>query len=238
MPRLIAAWLAISLGCGTADAGYLVSGVPYSFQDISGTGTSTLAFTDDSTASVNPATPFTFYGTSYSTIFYSTNGLISFGSPNSSFSNTDLSSSGSTSGLPTIAAFWDDLETFSSGGGSVFFQAFADRTVLQWNNVHHYYSSSGLATFEAVLYANGNIQMNYQSLAFFDGNDNGASATIGVRNSDGQYTEWSYNTASVSAGTSLLFTNGPVATPAPPTLVLALAALPALGLLRPRRRAA
>ena len=93
--------------------------VPFSWVDISGTGTSQSPTDgcDDCTNSAAIGFSFSFYGSSFTTLTYSSNGLITFGSPNASFSNVDLSTS-SVGGGPTIAAFWDDLWTISPAGRS------------------------------------------------------------------------------------------------------------------------
>src|SRR5262249_38209822 len=69
---------------GTADGGggYTAAAVPFSFTDISGTGTPTLEGTDDSVDFLDlsgAGFAFPFYGQTYSSVFFGTNGIISFG---------------------------------------------------------------------------------------------------------------------------------------------------------------
>src|SRR5206468_5701824 len=72
------------------------------------TGVTTIRSTgDNNTNTITLATgnTFNFYGTSYTSLIVSTNGLITFGSANTSAANTDLTSA------PTqraIAPLWDD----------------------------------------------------------------------------------------------------------------------------------
>jgi hypothetical protein len=173
---------------GTTDnSNYSASAVTPTFEDIHLTGTGTLFNTDDSTNSVTIPFGFTFYGNTYTTVFYSTNALITFGSANSEFTNQNLTNDPTQA---AIAPYWDDLECFSSGGGAVYYQVIGSganqHLTLEWYNMHHFFGSPGLITFEAQLYADGRIQFNYQSLATLDGNDNGASATVGVKDAGSQ----------------------------------------------------
>ena len=62
----------------------------FAFEEISGTGTRVLPNTDDGFVSVPIGFTFNFYGTGYSSLFASSNGLITFGSGNISFANDNL----------------------------------------------------------------------------------------------------------------------------------------------------
>jgi len=123
--------------------------------------------------------PFTFnvYGNSYTGIYVSSNGFISFEAGSSAFSNSCIPS-GST---PNNAAyvFWDDLVPTGGANGNVYVKQIDPSTVVvEWYQV----KKSGVTqyeTFEAVLRSNHSITYQYQSLG-----DVG-SATIGVENSTG-----------------------------------------------------
>ena len=210
-------------GPAAARAGYIAGPAAYQFEDITGTGTRTLVGFDDVNTPFELANPFNFYGTSYSTLYLSTNGLISFGGGNSGFVNTDLSASGNTAGRPTIAAFWDDLVTFGNNATSygVYAQSFADRTIVQWE-VDGYFSSPSSASFQAVLYDTGDVRFNYRDVTFGDSRDRGAGATVGVRDSDGQFTQLLHDQPLLADNTSYLFSAAVMPTPAPSTAALVL----------------
>src|SRR5205085_511030 len=58
--------------------------------------------------------------------------------------------------------------------------------LVEWNQVQHYSGTGTGETFEAILQldtgaTNGDIILNYGNLASGDGNQNGASATVGVK---------------------------------------------------------
>lgn len=93
-----------------------------------------------------------------------------------------------------IACYWDDLEAVE-GTGNVYFQTFgtapARYTIIQWNNLNFVAGTGGSPTlcFQVILYENGEIVMQYKSVA--NGQTGGAnphdfaqSATIGIQNDD------------------------------------------------------
>ncbi len=165
----------------TLSIGYapLVSVTP--FLDISGSGTLVpgIQGLDDSNASIPIGFAFPFFGTDYSSIFVGTNGILSFNTGISTFTNAALST------LPTrsiIAPFWDDLN-MAAGGGNVYFEvinpgAANQALVVQWNAINYFSAASGVgpATFEAILSANGSIEFRYADL----GTTPGVSATVGI----------------------------------------------------------
>lgn len=174
---------------GTTDfAGYSASAVTFGFENISGTGTVITGLTgvDDASVSIPIGFSFPFYGTNNTSVFVGSNGSLVFGSANTSFSNTDLTT------LPTQAAimpFWDDLHTAGGVAGSnVFFQVTGvgndQHLTVQWNNIRFF--SGGTAgdtlTFQAQLYVDGRIRFNYLDLTSGSaGGNNGASATVGIK---------------------------------------------------------
>jgi hypothetical protein len=129
-----------------------------------------------------------------------------------------------------IASFWDDIDDES---GDVYTDIFGTapnrRFVVEWHNRPHY-NNIGNATFETIFdEATGDIWFIYQDVNFGDAlYDYGGSATVGVRSTtaDGDYTQYSYNTASLqdgmaihlvptSATTYTIASAGPMCPPAP-----------------------
>ena len=80
-----------------------------------------------------------------------------------------------------IAAFWDDLKT---NGKTIYYYMTNSYITVQWTNIEFYGTTLPLGTFQAVLHSNGNIDLNYISLAGSD-RSLGSSATVGIENSDG-----------------------------------------------------
>ena len=177
-----------ALGSLIKGGAYQAAAVSANFEDISETGTVIAGLTnvDDASVSIPIGFTFPFYGVANTTVFVSSNGLLTFGTGNTAFTNADLTT---TPAQASIAAFWDDLHT---GGGqpasNVFFQVSGEGSdqhlTIQWNQIRFF--TGGVAgdtiTYQAQLFADGRIQINYQDLASgaAAGND-GASATVGIK---------------------------------------------------------
>lgn len=174
-----------------------------------------LASVDDNAQVINlGSNSFNFYGVSYSQLYVSSNGLVTFGSANGAYSNGDLAS-GSIS-QAAISVLWDDLYTGVNGSPDdlVLYQlqdlnndGTPDQLVIEWNEIHHLGSqgTSG-ATFQVVLQLNtgaatGNILLNYPDLDFGNPSyNNGASATVGIKNTG--TSGFSYLPISLNTGSS------------------------------------
>ncbi len=120
-------------------------------------GESSGDYVDDSYFTYNLPFAFTFYGVSYSQAYISSNGLITFGSGTSSYSD-------SVSGLGSyrvITPAWNDWELHVGSGKDIFVtQPTATSLAVQWN-VDEYYNTGRNAKFEAVLSNTGTIRFNY-----------------------------------------------------------------------------
>jgi len=137
---------------------YLAS--PQSYQAIDlqagATGVTTLLTSSSAptTAAVNLGTnSFRFYGANYTgatSLYVSKNGLITFGSANTSATNTNLLSAPSQ---PAIAPFWDDLKMTAGNSGAVLSKledtngdSTPDRLIIEWSNVETTTGSTSPAT--------------------------------------------------------------------------------------------
>jgi len=114
---------------------------------------------------------FPFYGVKYRTIYISSNGLITFTSPDASYSN----SISELANKLAIAPAWDDWVTDEPY--DIYIRQNSTCVVIRW--YVRGYGSSYIANFEAILYVNGVIQLNYAY------NDGPVSATIGISNGAG-----------------------------------------------------
>jgi len=119
---------------------------------------------------------FPFYGTNYTTIYISSNGLITFTSPDSSPGN----SMSDLAGRLAIASAWDDWRTDQRPGDDIYIQQpDSDHVIIRWQVVA-FYNTSLFANFEAILGSDGVIEFNY-------GQNNGlVSATVGISNGAGE----------------------------------------------------
>lgn len=173
--------------------GYTAVSHPY--QPITLTGATGISYTntDDESKAMNIGTDtFNFYGKTYtgSTIYVSTNTLITFGAGSTSYdNNAGLASLTS----PTIAALWDDW-IIGSGNPQVQYlrrdtngDSINDQLVVEWNKIRHYGTTSGDITVQAILELNtgnrpGKIIINYPDLDQGSSTyNNGAAASVGLR---------------------------------------------------------
>jgi hypothetical protein len=149
---------------------------PFVWEDISTTGTelTTITKADDKFEYAAFGSGFTFplYGTTYSGVYVSTNGLLTFGAGSTAYNNKPLPH---VEGPPNlIAAFWDDLSTTTTG--DIYYKQETDRFIVQFQSLQRA-SSSGSLTFQAVLYQDGRIQLRYHTLNGFKN-----LCSVGVQN--------------------------------------------------------
>lgn len=219
--------------CSAADAaGYVacedgdVGGPTYTWVEISpgagGPGTLTGITGDDQYLSI--ALPFTFrhYGVNYTSVFVSSNGLLTFNSGNSSWTETTLASLGQ----PGIAPFWDDL--YLPGGGDLskyrYQQGNVDAYIFEWRSVPHY-GGGGPYTFQVWLYnvatnpqPNGNsaIRIQYENM---NGVTSSAVGTTGgtAANTNQYVYDNSYDPNAQGLANSRSITYGTATAPPAPT---------------------
>ena len=240
----LAAAVAFALAASPAFATSIVTAqytaddsVAYAFTDISSTGTKVLSNTDDTSSTRNIGFTFRFYGTNYTSVSVSSNGILTFnGVTNNQFLNPNFTTTATSGNGPTIAAFYDDLDFRTSNDASadgVYVQTIGttvgSRTfIVQWNKAAHYpvtgVTFSGEITYEVVLYeATNDFLFSYQDATWSgaSGYDYGASATVGIRDTTGQTNgrrlQWSYNSGVLANSYAILFTT---TTPEPGTFAL------------------
>jgi len=156
-------------------------GPAFDWVDITGVGTqiTTLNMDDGFVTGIPIGFNFPFYGNPFSTLTVGSNGWLSFSStPTSSYlTNYALPSTSGPENM--IAGFWDDL-SFSSthGSGTAYYYNDGTRFILSFINVPHYSSAStGLYTFQWILYPNGRIVTQYLTATGLLN-----STTIGIQN--------------------------------------------------------
>ncbi len=132
----------------------------FAWVDITADGTA-LSLRDDSVSDPIPLPfPFPFYDRRYTQIWISSNGWLSFRAPSSSRpSNSGLPSANAPEAM--IAPFWDDLNP--SSGGQILYRAEPDRFILSFIEVPRF-STGGPYTFQTILYPDGTILVQYQSM--------------------------------------------------------------------------
>jgi len=188
--------------------------VPFAFEDIASTGTLTLAGTDDGVFTAPLGFTFSFYGTSWTSVSWSTNGLISFGGTNSQFSNGNLAVTRVIGDRPSIAVLWDDWQFLAGVSQGCYYETRgapgSRRFILQWTGALGFEPTSQTVTYQAILFEGSNaIVMQYLDVDSGDLGSFGALATVGIRDTNGQVTGrnlvWSFNSAALSNGMALRF---------------------------------
>jgi hypothetical protein len=137
-----------------------------SYSWISASTNSGLTGDDEFAGPINIGFNFPFYGMPQTQLYFSTNGLITFGAGNWDWSGSDIPNDMNPNNL--IAPFWDDLRVgnpyntgaiYYSQGGNAPNRYF----VVEWRNVEYWDNTENIS-FEAILHENGDIVFQYQSL--------------------------------------------------------------------------
>ncbi|MGP1678948.1 MAG: beta strand repeat-containing protein, partial [Burkholderiales bacterium] len=143
---------------------------------------------DDSSFAYTLPFGFTYYGVPYTTMYVSSNGVITFGGGAGQYTyGTDQSIWNAAliagvNGRPTITPAWSDWVTYSSLGKDIYIhQPSAGALAVRWD-VANYGDRSYTANFETVLSQSGNIAFNYGAATAMNPD---YTATIGVSSGDG-----------------------------------------------------
>ena len=190
------------------------AGPIFQFQDI-GNGIDIGQSCDDCVVPLGIGFPFTFYGSSYTSMNVSSNGNIQFDTSSTSFSNASLPVSGLGR---TIAAFWDDLQTNCTSVDAIYTimigQAPNRIRVVQWRLTPHFScptNQGDVITFQALLFEGSNdILFVYPDTIFAtsggpSANNSGASATVGVQRDSAVGLQYSFNSAVVTNGLAICY---------------------------------
>jgi hypothetical protein len=155
-------------------------GPSFEWNDILSVGTQLTGWSpssDDGNVNVTLPWAFSFYGTSYTSMTVCTNGWISFVSTTTEYSNSAIPTTTTPNGA--IYGLWDDLNLSTSGTVHYYNDIANQRFVVQYTNVP-FYSGTGTATFQIILYRDGSIRTLYRSVV-----GQLTSCTIGVENQAG-----------------------------------------------------
>lgn len=143
--------------------------------------------------------PFTFsaYGANYHEVSICTNGFLLLG-PNQATDFTNLSlESAMAAASPNmrtntlLTPYWDDLFFFASPNTGALLTLTRtsnghQQFVVQWDQVGYFNGTTAqTATFQAILQDDGTIYYVYNDVNGPDGQSNGGSSTIGIRDANG-----------------------------------------------------
>ena len=148
-------------------------GPAFAWEDITATGTLLALTGDDATSAAMPiGFDFPFYGGTFGNLRVCTNGWLSFTSSSTAFDNQPLPNAGAPENL--LAPLWDDMDFGTTP--RVYTYGDASHFVVSWVGVPHF-ELGGPYTFQAILYATGEIRYQYLSVASPTN-----EATVGLQN--------------------------------------------------------
>jgi subtilisin family serine protease len=159
--------------------------IDFEWEDISEIGTLySFPQNDESGEVIDIGFNFPFYGETYSQFSVNANGWMGFGDDNIEWDNSTIPST--TAPRPAIFGFWDDLNPVNDNcnqycAGEVFYHSNNERLVVWFNEVAHWWTNNenSFYDFQMVLYPNGEVQLNYNSLT------GEFTPTIGMQNAVG-----------------------------------------------------
>ncbi len=149
--------------------------VTYDWTDISATGTALPLVDYDYEVVALPWT-FPFYYNPYTEVTVTSEGYLAFGSTYVTSYNDPIPDSYSPNNY--VAGFWDDFDL--DIGGTVYYEEDApnSRMIFQYDTVE-LYSGAGPFTFQVILYQDGNMLIQYNTVSDV------TLGTVGIENADG-----------------------------------------------------
>lgn len=125
---------------------------------------------DDNTRQVALGFEFEYWGQTFTDVWVSSNGFVSFQSGNHLCCNGQPIDQAQRN---TIYAYWSDIISFT---GNPYYRVSDGSALFGWYNVQEY-GTNNSNTFEIALFDNGNIQLNYGALSASGGHDFAAGIT-------------------------------------------------------------
>ncbi len=157
----------------------------FSFTDIQGVGTG-LSMGDETVQEVSLPFTFKYYGSSYNTVYISSNGWMSLIQPSGAhYTNDQIPNANDPHGV--IAPLWDDYDPSVAGNVYYYNDTLHHQFIIEWAGVPRYDNNNEILTFEVILRdpayyptltGDGEIIFVYQRL------DNTTSATAGIESTD------------------------------------------------------
>ncbi len=154
---------------------YEANGPVYNWIDISGSGSIIDAYFHSNTGPYELGFDFSYYGNTFDSIRVCSTGWLSFTSDSNAFNNQGLPHSSEPNNM--LAVFWDDLNL--DNGGAIYYQALADKFIVQFEDVRHFLGSHIHETFQVILYSDGSIVYQYKTVTEGDG------CSVGIENATG-----------------------------------------------------
>jgi len=160
-------------------------GPVYSWIDISSTGTEVVLTDTDNDGPFNIGFAFPWYDNEYTELYIGSNGIITFGSGSSATTNLNIPNTNAPNDM--VAMWWDDLDP--SDGGNIYYyhDVATGRFIVSFVDIpnYQYPSGTGSLNFQAILYPNGKVTVQYGTMDPGSDATGLNSATIGIENAAG-----------------------------------------------------
>ncbi len=160
-------------------------GPTFSWVDISAVGTEVTLGDDGFVGPYAIGFDFPYYGTAYNQLYIGSNGLLTFGAGSASRINVAIPDTGAPNNF--IAMWWDDLDPGEGGHIYYYYDAANDRFIVTFDAIQNYITGGGTGslTFQAILYTDGRVVLQYASMNPGADIDGLQGATIGIENASG-----------------------------------------------------
>ncbi|MEZ5359359.1 MAG: C25 family cysteine peptidase [Candidatus Zixiibacteriota bacterium] len=163
------------------------AGPTFEWIDISTIGTDVVSSMSDDNAvgPISMGMSFPFYDSTYNQLYIGSNGVLGFGIGATSRTNQNLPNASTPNNL--IAMWWDDLDPPENGHVYYYNDVANNRFIVSYEDVRYYTSPDGAGslTFQAILYANGQVVLQYGTMDAGTHDEGHLSSTIGLENVNG-----------------------------------------------------
>ncbi|HMV69746.1 MAG TPA: hypothetical protein PKA64_23085 [Myxococcota bacterium] len=185
----------IALALPLSEEAWTVESIPWDGVDLSTVGTPLSVVGDDDVETITLPFSFPYFDGSYDEVTVGYNGGLAFERRSIPFANGDLAL-GFGVDMPDISCWWDDL--YPASAILWWYDAAHDRVIISWDDIASFNYQSGTISFQAMLYANGDVECHDEDVVFGDATiDQAASATIGLIDQTGDYSD-AYDVVQVS----------------------------------------
>jgi len=160
-------------------------GPAFAWVDISATGTVVDLGDDNYSSAIDIGFAFPWYENEYTQLYISSNGIITFGSGNSSRYNSFFPDTAAPNNM--ISMWWDDLDPEEYGNVYYYHDVSTGRFIVSFDGVpnYQYPDGTGSLNFQAILYPNGKVTLQYGTMDPGSDAEGLTSSSIGIENAAG-----------------------------------------------------
>jgi len=160
-------------------------GPAFSWIDITATGTPVTLGDDASAGPIDLGFTFPYYDQQYTQVYIGSNGFLTFTAGSGAHTNLAMPNTAVPNAL--LALWWDDLNPSGTAKVYHYYDAAGGRFIVSFVDVPNYLypNGTGSLSFQAILYPNGKITMQYGTMDPGTDVEGLTGATVGIENADG-----------------------------------------------------